>query len=323
MSEFLTGKKLEDKLTDIIWKAKKRIVVVSPFIKLDDYVKNILEKVKTHHDIDFFLVFGKNENSRNRSISKEDFNYFTEFKNIVILYNKDLHAKHYCNESEGLITSLNLYDYSMKNNVEYGVYFKGNLISADKLFKETALFTTELIYQKSDVIFLKKPQYSKRSFVFGKKFQDSKIIYDISVDFFENNKSYDKRMLDSFDLEIETSIEKKYTTKPTRENKVQESPVVNIAASKTLKTAIKPNNNNTFSGIKKNSENLENEKKGYCIRTGKEIPFNPKKPFSLNAYRIWCLYENDDYPEKYCHKTGKESGGKTNKATPILSVVCK
>ena len=68
MSKFLTGKGLEEKLTDIIWNAKKHIVIVSPFIKLDNYVKNILEKVKTRHDIGFYLLFGKNENSKNQSM---------------------------------------------------------------------------------------------------------------------------------------------------------------------------------------------------------------------------------------------------------------
>lgn len=33
MSKFLTGKELSEKLTDIIWDAKKYVVIVSPFIK--------------------------------------------------------------------------------------------------------------------------------------------------------------------------------------------------------------------------------------------------------------------------------------------------
>lgn len=307
MSKFLTGKELEDKLTDIIWNAKKYIIVVSPFIKLDDYVKNILEKVKIHHDINFYLLFGKNDNSRNRSISKEDFKYFTEFKNITILYNKDLHAKHYCNEKEGLITSLNLYDYSMINNVEYGVHFTDSLISTDKIFQETAIFTDELMNQKSDVIYLKKPQYSKGVFGFGKKYQDSKIIHDISEDFFANNEDYEKQILNNFDLELETSIEKKYSTKPIRESKIEKK--IDVS-------------NDKLSNKNKDVNKAE-EKTGYCIRTGKEIPFNPEKPYSYYAYKTWIQFENPDYEEKYCHKTGKESHGKTSMSNPILKAIYK
>ncbi|CAM1346381.1 phospholipase D family protein [Tenacibaculum crassostreae] len=319
MSKFLTGKELEDKLTDIIWNAKKYIIIVSPFIKLDDYVKNILEKVKTHHDIKFYLLFGKNENSRNRSISREDFQYFTEFKNITILYNKDLHAKHYCNENEGLITSLNLYDYSMINNVEYGVHFTNGLIRTDKLFQDTAIFTDELMYEKSDVIYLKKPQYSKRFLSMGKKYQDSKIIFDISEDFFANNEDYEKRILNSFDLEVESVLEKKFSAKPQRGEKNTDTFEVNKGSNESIEEPIETLSKRT--SLKRTKVN--EEEIGYCIRTGKEIPFNPDKPFSLSAYRMWDVYGNYDYPENYCHKTGKESYGKTSMASPILKGIYK
>ncbi len=318
MSKFLTGKELEDKLTDIIWNAKKYIIIVSPFIKLDNYVKKILEKVKIHHDIKFYLLFGKNENSRNRSISEVDFRYFTEFKNITILYNKDLHAKHYCNENEGLITSLNLYDYSMINNVEYGVHFKDSLISTDKLFQDTAIFTDKLMYEKSDVIYFKKPQYSKGLLGLGKKYQDSKIIFDVSEDFFANNEDYERRILNSFDLEVESVLEKKFSTKPKREEKNTDIFEVTIDSDEKVEEPIKTNKNLQFSNSKNNLEEV-----GYCIRTGREIPFNPEKPFSLSAYRMWDRYGNYDYPENYCHKTGEESYGKTSMANPILKGIYK
>lgn len=58
---------------------------------------------------------------------------------------------------------------------------------------------------------------------------------------------------------------------------------------------------------------------GYCIRTGKLIPFNPKKPFTKEAYVSWAKYKNPDYKEKFCHKTGNESKGKTSFNNPILN----
>jgi hypothetical protein len=36
MAEFITDKQLDDKLTDIIWNAKKELIILSPFIRLDD-----------------------------------------------------------------------------------------------------------------------------------------------------------------------------------------------------------------------------------------------------------------------------------------------
>ena len=57
---------------------------------------------------------------------------------------------------------------------------------------------------------------------------------------------------------------------------------------------------------------------GYCIRTGREIPFNIKKPFSDEAYNSWLKFKNEVYPEKYCHFSGEPSKGETSFSKPIL-----
>ena len=62
-----------------------------------------------------------------------------------------------------------------------------------------------------------------------------------------------------------------------------------------------------------------NEKAGYCIRTGKEIPFDVKKPLSIAAYKKWNEFGDPDYPEKYCHFSGELSNGQTSVNKPILS----
>jgi hypothetical protein len=57
---------------------------------------------------------------------------------------------------------------------------------------------------------------------------------------------------------------------------------------------------------------------GFCIRTGKKIPFNPDRPFSKEAFDNWSIYSNEDYPEKYCHFSGEESFGETTYDKPIM-----
>ncbi len=57
---------------------------------------------------------------------------------------------------------------------------------------------------------------------------------------------------------------------------------------------------------------------GHCIRTGKSIPFNTKRPFTEEAYKSWAQFSNPDYPEKYCHFSGEASQGDTCSARPIL-----
>lgn len=300
MSTFLTGQELENKLTDIIWNAKKYVVIVSPFIKLDDHTKKVLEKIKNTPKIALYIIFGKNEDYKYNSFKEEDFNYFKEFKNIAILYNKDLHAKHYANESEGLITSLNLYGYSMVNNIEYGVYFaKTPLNPIDKLYEETYEYTHQLVHKLSDVVFLKKPQFSKALFGLKKDNMGSRVIFDVTSKFFNNSRNYQKKCFDDFDIETETIIEKKFATKPIRSQESTKPP--------TIKRHKKSTNKNT----------------GYCIRTGEPIPYNPEQPMSLEAWKVWNQYRDHDFPENYCHKTGKKSNGRTSMANPILTYQSK
>ncbi|MBX2931999.1 MAG: phospholipase D family protein [Chitinophagaceae bacterium] len=62
----------------------------------------------------------------------------------------------------------------------------------------------------------------------------------------------------------------------------------------------------------------DNKSKGYCIRTGVEIPFNIEKPMSYEAYKSWSKYSDPDYAEKFCHFSGEPSNGETSISRPIL-----
>ncbi|SFZ94624.1 hypothetical protein SAMN05428642_104286 [Flaviramulus basaltis] len=297
MTKFLTGRELEGKLTDIIWNAKKYILIISPFIKLDDHIKKVFNDRNNKHDVKVFILFGKNEEYKHKSFSKVDLDFFKEFNKITILYNKDLHAKHYCNENEGLITSLNLYGFSMVNNIEYGVHFSKTLLNPlDKLFEETEVKTDEIVFEKSEVIYLKEQHYTNKLLGMKKVYHEPKVVFDITNDFF-NGKKYEVKYLKDFEDEKYEEEERLVKNiKPIREE-----------------TEIIPK---TF--IKKTPYKKKLNDMGYCIRTGREIPFNPEQPMSKNAWKTWNMFGDEHYPEQYCHKTGNESNGKTCMANPIL-----
>ncbi len=61
-------------------------------------------------------------------MKQDDFNFFKEFPNIQIRYERRLHAKYYSNESSAILTSMNLYTYSQDNNIEAGVLTNGSLL---------------------------------------------------------------------------------------------------------------------------------------------------------------------------------------------------
>jgi hypothetical protein len=71
----------------------------------------------------------------------------------------------------------------------------------------------------------------------------------------------------------------------------------------------------------KNTEPIQlkaTNKTGYCIRTGKPIAFNPKRPLCDEAYQNWLKFSNQDYEEKFCHFSGEPSNGETSFSKPIL-----
>ncbi|HEY4650264.1 MAG TPA: hypothetical protein VIG72_02570, partial [Pontibacter sp.] len=161
-------------------------------------------------------------------------------------YYDDLHAKCYLNDDSMIITSLNLYEFSMANNKEMGVLINKNDPADSRLFEE-ALNEVDYINQNS------------------KRFEVG------------SSKS-------SFNKSIFNNVAEKSETK-----------VKNV--------------DNAPSNYKP---------KGYCIRTGVEIPFNPDRPLSYEAYQIWNQFGDIDYPERFCHFTGEPSKGETSVRRPIL-----
>ena len=59
MSKFITGLELEETISKIIWETKETLLIVSPFIKLDDYFKKLFDNHLNNPKIHILIVFGK------------------------------------------------------------------------------------------------------------------------------------------------------------------------------------------------------------------------------------------------------------------------
>lgn len=70
--------------------------------------------------------------------------------------------------------------------------------------------------------------------------------------------------------------------------------------------------------IKSETKKSNGKQMGYCIRTGKEIPFNVEKPMTYDAWKDWSKKSDLDSKEKYCHFSGEQSNGETTYSKPIL-----
>ncbi|MBE9159378.1 phospholipase D family protein [Nodosilinea sp. LEGE 06152] len=114
MAKFLNTSATNYFLEELIKGASDRLILISPFLKLNDRVKELLED-KNRLKIDVRIVYGKNE------LQPEEINWLRELSFIRTSFCKNLHAKCYLNEETCIITSLNLYEFSQINNNEMGV----------------------------------------------------------------------------------------------------------------------------------------------------------------------------------------------------------
>lgn len=253
MSKLIDGSKLNSEIIDLFNNAEKELIIISPYIKLHSRIKDSL-KLRKDDDLFLTVVYGKNPENKQKSLSKEDMEFFKGFRDVEIRYEERLHAKVFANDDTSILTSMNLYDFSMNNNIEFGIvnHKKSSIEKLKNIFSENLSMDDQVtmfiygIIENSELIFNKSANYEK-------KFLSTKYVESI--------------------IEVDKTIQ--------------------------------------------NKKNI-NKNIGYCIRTGKEIPFNPKKPFSSDAFKSWAKYKKPDFKEKYCHKTGKKSFGKTSFNNPIL-----
>ena len=63
------------------------------------------------------------------------------------------------------------------------------------------------------------------------------------------------------------------------------------------------------------AEGTKTPDRGFCIRCGEGIPYNPERPLCLKDFRAWNRYKNRNFEEKRCHRCGEES--KTSLAEPL------
>lgn len=129
MAKFLNTSAANYYLEEIIRFAEDRLVLISPFLKFNDRIKELLEdrnrlKIKIH------LAYAKSE------LQPEEINWLRGLSFIRTSFCKNLHAKCYLNEQLAIVTSLNLCEFSQVNNNEMGI-----LISRETdpdLFRETS-----------------------------------------------------------------------------------------------------------------------------------------------------------------------------------------
>ena len=117
MAKFLNTSATNYFLEELIKDAKDRLILISPFLRLNDRIKELLTD-KNRLKIDVRIVYGKSE------LQPEEIGWLNELAYVRTSFCRNLHAKCYMNEELCIVTSLNLYEFSQVNNNEMGVLIR-------------------------------------------------------------------------------------------------------------------------------------------------------------------------------------------------------
>lgn len=114
MAKFLTTKGMSAAIENIVKCAKAHLVLVTPYVQLSEDFRDRINEAN-NKGIQITLIYGKEE-LRDQVRKSLD-----SFEHLELIYHPHLHAKCYHNGNEMIIGSMNLYEYSEKNNREMGI----------------------------------------------------------------------------------------------------------------------------------------------------------------------------------------------------------
>ncbi len=131
MAIFLDTTAVSYRLQQLINNASERLWLISPYLKINDRIKNSLID-KDKFKIDIRIIYGKSE------LLPAENNWLKSLQYVHTSFCKDLHAKCFLNEKAAIVTSMNLYDFSETHNYEMGIYVEKDQDPQlyDDIFKE-------------------------------------------------------------------------------------------------------------------------------------------------------------------------------------------
>lgn len=146
MADFLTTIGTSYRIETIIMEAKRTLTLVSPYLQLS---KTFYERIKdaSNRKVNIRIIYGKDD------LKPNERNSLAELENVELYFFENLHAKCYFNEEDMVITSMNMYEFSEKNNREMGVYINK---TADSTLFNKANEEALSIVQSSEIIQLAK-----------------------------------------------------------------------------------------------------------------------------------------------------------------------
>ena len=176
MAKFLNTSATNYFLEEMIKSASDRLILISPFLKLNDRMKELLAD-KNRLKIDVRIVYGKSE------LQPQEIEWLRGLTYIRTSFCKNLHAKCYMNEEMCIVTSLNLYEFSQVNNNEMGILIQR---SEDGQLYKDAYEEAQRIIRISEEVRISLERVSSETDTVGK--DDDKRTDDAATDKLTSSK---------------------------------------------------------------------------------------------------------------------------------------
>jgi hypothetical protein len=117
MAEFLNPKKIREFIPKLIESAERELVIISPYIQTSELIINLLKEAEKR-GVEITIVYKEND------VKEHERAKLKEIDNLNLLHHANLHSKCFYNEKYLIIGSMNLYEFSQRNNREMAVLFR-------------------------------------------------------------------------------------------------------------------------------------------------------------------------------------------------------
>ena len=115
MAKFLNTTGVSYHLEELIKGTRERLILISPYLQFNERIKEHLNNLNIQKR-DIRIIYRENK------LQLDENNWLEKQIGVRTSICKSLHAKCYLNESEAIITSMNLYEFSQQNNNEMGIH---------------------------------------------------------------------------------------------------------------------------------------------------------------------------------------------------------
>jgi len=115
MAEFLNTEASNSALVDLINGAQRRLVLISPYVKVSERMLERLKDVSRRGAVKVVMI------CRREDLNPETESALSQIPGLRLGFLANLHAKCFYNDSAMVITSLNLHEHSQQKNIEMGI----------------------------------------------------------------------------------------------------------------------------------------------------------------------------------------------------------